>query len=117
MTNDLDNTISDEITKCHNCDSCIPIGQRNKPCRISDGRFDTKEKCCHTRVNGGECPAKLRVLRRTKQCETCIRNGLRDCMYHGYPYDTIPVSCEYKIGVAAVDTVYDVPVVTHKRHP
>jgi hypothetical protein len=47
---------------------------------------------------------------RTKQCENCIRKGLRECMYHGYPEETIPKSCAYKIGDAAVDTVYDVPV-------
>jgi hypothetical protein len=32
-------------------------------------------------------------------------------MYHGYPEDTIPTSCSYKIGNEAVDTVYDVPTV------
>jgi hypothetical protein len=32
-------------------------------------------------------------------------------MYHGYPDDTIPLSCSYKIGNAAVNTVYDVPIV------
>ena len=36
-------------------------------------------------------------------------------MYHGYPDDTIPLSCAYKIGDAAVDTVYDVPTVIRKR--
>jgi hypothetical protein len=44
------------------------------------------------------------------QCGNCIRKGLRDCMYHGYPEDTIPPSCSYKIGNEAVDTAYDVPI-------
>ena len=34
----------------------------------------------------------------TNQCETCKFNGLRKCMYHGYPSEKIPSSCEYKIG-------------------
>ena len=51
----------------------------------------------------------------TKQCVNCIRRGLRECMYHGYPEETIPLSCAYKIGDAAVNTVYDVPVATRKR--
>jgi hypothetical protein len=50
----------------------------------------------------------------TKQCENCIRKGLRDCMYHGYPENNIPISCQYKIGNAAVDTVYDIPTLIHK---
>jgi hypothetical protein len=52
---------------------------------------------------------------RQVQCENCIRKGLRDCMYHGYPDGTIPRSCSYKIGDAAVDTVYDVPILIHKK--
>jgi len=35
------------------------------------------------------------------QCATCFLKGTRACMYHGYPYDTIPKSCEYKVGVNA----------------
>ena len=35
------------------------------------------------------------------QCETCFLKGTRACMYHGYPDDTIPKSCEYKVGVNA----------------
>jgi hypothetical protein len=29
-------------------------------------------------------------------------DGKRGCMYHGYPDETIPTSCEYKIGKHAV---------------
>jgi hypothetical protein len=50
---------------------------------------------------------------RTAQCKNCIRKRHRDCMYHGYPKDTIPKSCAYKIGDAAVYTVYDVPTLIH----
>ena len=35
------------------------------------------------------------------QCETCFLKGTRACMYHGYPDDTIPKSCRYKVGVNA----------------
>lgn len=38
---------------------------------------------------------------RMKQCETCKFSELRTCMYHGYPKDTIPASCHYKIGISA----------------
>ena len=31
------------------------------------------------------------------QCEDCKLKGLRLCMYHGYPYDTIPTICDYRI--------------------
>jgi len=48
------------------------------------------------------------------QCDNCVRNGLRECMYHGYPENTIPESCAYKIGNAALRTVYDVPVMRKK---
>ena len=47
---------------------------------------------------------------REMQCKTCIRNGLRECMYHGYPEDTIPFACSYKIGNNALRTVYEIPV-------
>ena len=50
----------------------------------------------------------------TLQCENCIWKGLRDCMYHGYPDSEIPKSCAYKIGDAAIYTVYDVPTVIKK---
>ena len=50
-----------------------------------------------------------------KQCENCLRKGLRECMYHAYPNDTIPKSCSYKIGNSAVDTVYDVPTVVRTK--
>ena len=50
-----------------------------------------------------------------EECKNCIRKGKRDCMYHGYPDTTIPKSCDYKIGDAAVDTVYDVPVMIRKQ--
>jgi hypothetical protein len=50
-----------------------------------------------------------------EQCENCIRKGLRECMYHGYPDNTIPASCSYKIGDAAVDTVYNVPTVIRQQ--
>jgi hypothetical protein len=62
---------------------------------------------CHKHADGyilGVTDAKI------IQCDTCIRKGLRDCMYHGYPEDTIPKSCSYKIGSAAINTVYDIPV-------
>lgn len=36
------------------------------------------------------------------QCNTCMFDGKRECMYHGYPDETIPVSCAYKIGAFAV---------------
>ena len=39
---------------------------------------------------------------RLTQCNTCMFNGKRECMYHGYPDETIPSSCEYKIGKHAV---------------
>ena len=39
---------------------------------------------------------------RLTQCNTCMFDGKRECMYHGYPDDTIPQSCEYKIGKHAV---------------
>ena len=51
-----------------------------------------------------------------EQCDNCVRNGLRECMYHGYPEDTIPESCAYKIGNAALRTVYEVPTIIRK-HP
>jgi hypothetical protein len=41
--------------------------------------------------NSQFCPAM--------QCGTCIHAEKRTCMYHGYPEDSIPVSCEYKIGI------------------
>jgi hypothetical protein len=50
-----------------------------------------------------------------EQCDNCIRKGLRDCMYHGYPEGIIPNSCAYKIGNAAVDTVYDIPTLIRKK--
>ena len=31
------------------------------------------------------------------QCENCWSNGRRECMYHGYPQDTIPRFCGYKL--------------------
>jgi hypothetical protein len=36
-----------------------------------------------------------------EQCETCYLKGTRACAYHGYPSDTIPKSCRYKVGVDA----------------
>ena len=39
---------------------------------------------------------------RLTQCNTCMFDGKRGCMYHGYPDETIPTSCEYKIGKHAV---------------
>ena len=48
---------------------------------------------------------RFETLKRLEQCDNCIRKGLRDCMYHGYPEDTIPKSCAYKIGNGAVNTV------------
>ena len=68
------------------------------------------------------CPIKcqfykqeiLNTINNTTQCKNCIRNGLRDCMYHGYPTGIIPDSCAYKIGNAAIDTVYDVPTILKK---
>jgi len=45
--------------------------------------------------NSQFCPAM--------QCRTCINVGKRSCMYHGCPEDTIPESCEYKIGVSALE--------------
>ena len=39
---------------------------------------------------------------RLTQCNTCMFDGKRECMYHGYPDETIPSSCEYKIGKYAV---------------
>jgi hypothetical protein len=111
--------LSEKVGQCHNCNNCIPIGQRKKPDRISDGRFDTKEKCCHTRSSTTGCPVAIKVKelreRIENQCGNCIREGLRDCMYHGYPEDTIPKSCAYKIGDAAVNTVYDVPILLQKK--
>lgn len=50
----------------------------------------------------------------TTQCKTCIRDGLRDCMYHGYPPEFIPASCSYKIGTDAIETVYEVPTLIKK---
>lgn len=32
-----------------------------------------------------------------KQCDGCLLKGLRLCMYHGYPDDTIPPICDYRI--------------------
>ena len=37
----------------------------------------------------------------TTQCKTCKFKDKRACMYHGYPNETMPPSCEYKIGVSA----------------
>ena len=31
------------------------------------------------------------------QCEDCLLRGLRLCMYHGYPEETIPMICDYRI--------------------
>lgn len=36
------------------------------------------------------------------QCKTCIFDGRRECIDHGYPDDCIKPSCEFKIGVLAV---------------
>ena len=36
-----------------------------------------------------------------EQCETCYFKGTRACHNHGYPSDTIPKSCAYKVGVDA----------------
>ena len=36
------------------------------------------------------------------QCNNCIFDGKRECVYHGYPNEIIPHSCEYKIGTFAV---------------
>ena len=32
-----------------------------------------------------------------EQCEDCRLNGLRLCMYHGYPNNVIPPICDYRI--------------------
>ena len=36
-------------------------------------------------------------MKNTHQCEDCLLNGLRLCMYHGYPGETIPPICDYRI--------------------
>ena len=36
------------------------------------------------------------------QCKTCIFDGRRECIEHGYPDDCIKQSCEFKIGILAV---------------
>jgi hypothetical protein len=67
------------------------------------------------------CPIKCQYYKpeynhgEYNQCDNCIRKGLRDCMYHGYPKGIIPDSCAYKIGNAAIDTVYDVPTILKKN--
>jgi hypothetical protein len=47
--------------------------------------------------NSQFCPAM--------QCGTCIHAEKRTCMYHGYPEDVIPPSCEYKIGISAQEAM------------
>ena len=41
-------------------------------------------------------------LRITEQCKSCIFDGRRECIQHGYPEDCIPPSCDFKIGKLAV---------------
>jgi len=56
--------------------------------------------------NSQFCPAT--------QCKTCIHTEKRTCMYHGYPEDTIPGSCTYKIGSDArynVGENYERPII------
>lgn len=53
--------LKERVENCHACDNCTPIGKRPKSCRISDGRFDTKEKCCATRVGETGCPVSIKV--------------------------------------------------------
>ena len=36
-----------------------------------------------------------------KECKTCLLEGTRACMYHGYPDNTIPKSCRCKVGIDA----------------
>ena len=62
------------IERCHSveqrryrCDTCIPIGKRKKSCRITDGRFDTKESCCYTRSHSTGCPVSVDIALRRKQ--------------------------------------------------
>lgn len=55
--------------------------------------------------------AEYRPMSSIRQCENCIRKGLRECMYHGYPEEAIPTVCGYKIGDMAINTVYDVPTI------
>lgn len=84
------------------CESCADKKENKNQRNCICDKFTTCEECLNAVKDGQD---KVH----TKQCENCIRKGLRDCMYHGYPDDTIPISCSYKIGNAAVDTVYDVP--------
>ena len=54
---------------------------------------------CHKHADGyilGKSESRI------TQCSTCIFNERRECMYHGYPEDAIPHSCEYKIGKCTV---------------
>jgi hypothetical protein len=106
----IDPEVEDAANACNSCNNCTPIGMRKKPYAITDGRFDTKKLCCETRRRETGCPVAVKIKQIREQCKTCIRNGVRDCMYHGYPASVIPKSCEYKIGIRAIDTVYDVPV-------
>lgn len=62
---------------------------------------DNPSNCekCHKHADGyilGKNETK------TTQCNSCMFDGKRECMYHGYPEETIPCSCEYKIGTYAV---------------
>lgn len=38
----------------------------------------------------------------TKQCRSCIFDGRRECIQHGYPEECISPSCDFKIGKFAV---------------
>jgi hypothetical protein len=55
--------------QCHRCDTCTPIGKRGKRNGIHDGRFDTKEMCCNTRVSETGCPVSVRIKELRKQTE------------------------------------------------
>lgn len=41
---------------CHCCDGCTSLGERKGDEGIHNGKFDTKEECCMTRVDMRKCP-------------------------------------------------------------
>lgn len=89
---------------------CGKIDLSSSVCRFCLKHPDSTECVYHPNPKN-----RLSMQRCEQQCDNCIRKGLRDCMYHGYPEDTIPESCAYKIGDAAVLTVYDVPTMTVRK--
>jgi hypothetical protein len=87
------------------CETCAPKCQDFRVLQQQDKilssrslaewkRFTALKGCVsHSSAKGADA-----VL---EECKTCHLKGTRACAYHGYPDDTIPKSCRYKVGVDA----------------